>query len=100
MNPTLKKILAAVAVKKVIDRVQEARTPRQGFIRRNFGKLILGTLVAGGLYAYKSGKIEQLIGGGSTGYRDSYPTGPGTQPIPSPESSPASPDKTLETTSV
>jgi hypothetical protein len=100
MNPTLKKILAAVAVKKVIDRVQEARAPRQGFIRRNLGKLILGTLVAGGLYAYKSGKIENLIGGGSTGYRDSYPTGPGTQPIPSPGSSSTSPDSTLETTSV
>jgi hypothetical protein len=100
MNPTLKKVLAAVAVKKVVDRVQEARAPKHGFIRRNLGKLILGSLVAGGLYAYKTGKVEQLIGGKSTGYRDGYPAGPGTEPISQPQSSGATGDRTLETTSV
>jgi hypothetical protein len=100
MNPTLKKVLAAVAVKNVIDRVQEARAPRQGFIRRNLGKLVLGALVGGGLYAYKSGKIAQLTGSGSTGYRDNYPTGPGTQPISPPQGSDAPGDRTLETTTV
>jgi hypothetical protein len=100
MNPTLKKVLAAVAVKQVVDRIQEARAPKQGFIRRNLGKLILGALVGGGLYAYKTGKVEQLIGGKSTGYQDSYPTGPGTEPISQPQGSGASGDQTLETTSV
>jgi hypothetical protein len=101
MNPTLKKVMAAVAVKQVVDRIQEARAPRQGFIRRNLGKLILGALVGGGLYAYKTGKVEQLIGGGSPGYRgDSYPAGPGTEPISQPQSSGTTGDRTLETTSV
>jgi hypothetical protein len=97
MNPLLKKVLAAVAIKQVVDRVQEARAPRHGFIRRNFGKLVLLGLVGGGLYAYKSGKFEQLLGGGSTGYKDAYPTGPGTQPIPSHLDAS---DETLETTSI
>ncbi len=83
INPALKKVLAAVAVKQVVDRIQEARAPRKSFLRRNFGKLAFVAVGVTGFYAYKSGKIDQLLGGSSrsTDYRDDYPTGPGTEPI-------------------
>ena len=95
INPILKKAAAAVAVKKVIDRVQEARAPRRSFVRRNSGKLFLVALGGAGFYLYKSGKVDQLMGGGSTGYQDSYPTGPGTQPFES-SSSLTADDRPLE----
>lgn len=101
MNPIFKKALAAVAVKKVVDRIQEARAPRRSFVRRNSGKLLLVALGGTGLYLYKSGMAEKLMGGGSTGYRETYPTGPGTQPIETPGSSaPSGQDRTLEPSSV
>ena len=101
MNPALKKVLAAVAVKKVVDRIQEARAPRRSFVRRHLGKLLFGAAGATGLYLYKNGALDKLMGGGSTGYRDSYPTGPGTEPIQA-SSSPSTPaeDRPLETTQV
>ena len=94
MNPALKKVLAAVAVKQVVDRIQEARAPRKSFIRRNLGKLAFLGIGATGLYLFKSGKVEKLMGGGSNGYREEYPAGPGTQPI---DQSSSSPDRPLET---
>ena len=83
MSPVLKKLIAGIAATKAIEKIQEARRPRQSFVRRNVGKLLL-VGVAGGIaaYAFKTGKIEGLLGGGSAnGYRDEYPTGPGTEPI-------------------
>ena len=101
MNPALKKVLAAVAVKKVVDRVQEARAPKRSFLRRNLGKLLFGAAGATGFYLYKNGSLDKLMGGGSTGYRDSYPTGPGTEPIQaSPGASTPADDRPLETTQV
>ena len=100
INPILKKVLAAAAIKQVVDRVQEARAPRRSFIRRNLGKLAL--LAAGGtaLYVYKSGAADQFLGGGSKGYRESYPTGPGTSGFETLSSSATGPatgqDRSLE----
>ena len=104
MNPALKKVLAAVAVKKVVDRIQEARAPKRSFVRRNLGKLLFGAVGVTGLYLYKNGALDKVMGGGSSGsqgYRDSYPTGPGTEPIQasSGASTPAD-DRPLETTQV
>lgn len=101
INPILKKALAAVAIKKVVDRIQEARAPQRSFVRRNFGKLVLAALGGAGFYLYKSGKVEALLGGGSTGYQETYPTGPGTQPIETPSSSrPTSGDRAPEPSTV
>lgn len=67
MNPTLKKLLAAVAVKEGIERVQEWRKPQKPSIWARLGKtaVIVGA-GAGAYYAYKNGLfngvIEQLKG--------------------------------------
>lgn len=104
INPILKKVLAAAAVKEVVDRVQEARAPRRSFIRRNLGKLALVAAGTTALYIYKSGKAEALLGGGSTGYRESYPTGPGTSGFETLSTSATGPatgqDHTLEPSNV
>jgi hypothetical protein len=67
MNPTLKKLLAAVAVKEGIERFQEWREPQKpsGWARLGKTALIVG-VGAGAYYAYKnglfSGVIDQLKG--------------------------------------
>ena len=86
MSPVLKKVIAGFAATKAIEKIQEVRRPRQSFVRRNAGKLLFVGL-AGGIatYLFRSGKIDGLVGrDGSDGYRDQFPTGPGTQPIPAP----------------
>ena len=97
MSPVLKKLIAGVAATKAIEKIQEARQPRRSFVRRNIGKILFVGL-AGGIatFLFKSGKIDGLIGRGSdTGYRDEFPTGPGTEPIPA-----SSGTRTLEPTGV
>lgn len=92
MNPTVKKVLAGLAVTKGIEKIQELRAPKKSFLRRNFGKLLF-VGVAGGVaaYLYKTGKGEQLLGRGQDDYRDSFPPGPGTQPIPAVDERPLEP---------
>lgn len=97
MSPMVKKLLAGFAATKAFEKVQEMRRPRQSFLRRNIGKLMLVGLAGGAAtYLYKNGKLDSLTGGGSkTGYRDEFPPGPGTQPIPAPDNG-----RTLEPTGV
>lgn len=86
MSPVLKKLIAGVAATKAIEKIQEARRPRQSFVRRHVGKILFIGL-AGGIatFLFRSGKIDGLLGRGSdTGYRDEFPTGPGTEPISTP----------------
>jgi hypothetical protein len=96
LNPTVKKVLAGLAVTKGIEKIQEIRQPRKSFLRRNLGKLLF-VGVAGGIaaYLYKSGRVEQLVGGSENGYRDEFPSAtppaPGTQPIPATEDRPLEP---------
>ena len=52
-KPLAKKVLAAVAVKEVVDRIQEARAPRRSFVRRHWGKLTLLALAGGGYLAWQ-----------------------------------------------
>ena len=98
MSPVLKKVIAGFAATKAIEKIQDIRRPRQSFVRRNAGKLLLVGL-AGGVATdlFRSGKIDGLVGRGDSddGYRDQYPTGPGTEPIPAPTES-----RTLEPTGV
>lgn len=62
MNPTLKKILGAVAIKQVVDKIQEARAPKKPSLMKLFGRLLLiGGAAGAGFYAYKSGALEPLI---------------------------------------
>ena len=89
MSPVLKKVAAGLVATKAYEKIQEARRPKQSFIRRNFGKLLF-VGIAGGIatFLFKSGKLDSVMGGGSNdGYQDRYPTGPGTEPIPAMTSS-------------
>lgn len=91
MSPLLKKLLAGFAATKAFEKVQEIRSPRQSFLRRNLGKLLFVGLAGGAAaYLYKNGKLDSLTGGGSdNGYRSEYPAGPGTQPIQAPSNGPS-----------
>jgi hypothetical protein len=62
MNPTIKKLLAAVAVKEGIEKIQEIRNPRKPSIWARLGKTaaIVG-VGAGAYYAYKSGLFNGVI---------------------------------------
>lgn len=62
MSPTLKKVLAAVAVKQVVDKVNERRAPKKPSLVARFGRvLLIGGGAAAGFYAYKSGRLDPLI---------------------------------------
>jgi hypothetical protein len=95
MSPVLKKLLAGFAATKAFEKIQDMRRPRQSFLRRNIGKIGLLGIAGGAAYLYKSGKLDSLTGGSDTGYRNEYPTGPGTQPIPAPDEA-----RSLETSGV
>lgn len=97
MSPLLKKALAGYAATKAYEKVQEARRPRQSFLRRHLGKIALIGIAGGATaYLYRSGKLDALTGGGTDErYRDEYAPGPGTEPIPTPAEA-----RTLEPTGV
>lgn len=101
MNPTVKKLLAAVAIKEGIERFQELRNPKKPSLIARLGKLALIAGVGGGLYhAYKTGRIHALMGkqrpsddyssswdAGSSQVRTSVPsdsTAPSEQPVGTP----------------
>ncbi|MEA2453290.1 MAG: hypothetical protein QOG04_2000 [Actinomycetota bacterium] len=52
-KPIAKKVMAAVAVKEIVDRIQEARAPRKSFLRRHWGKLALLAVAGGGYVAWQ-----------------------------------------------
>lgn len=83
MSPLVKKAAAALALKEIVDRVQEARRPKRSFVARNKGKALWAALLGGGAYLYKKGKLDPVIeqaksltGSGSAGEPAAYPTGP------------------------
>jgi len=58
MSPTVKKILGAVALKQVYDRVQEAQKPQKpSLLARLFKLTLIGGAVGGAVYAYKNGLL-------------------------------------------
>lgn len=62
MNPLVKKALAAVAAKEIWDRVQESRQPKKpSFGARLFKLTLIGGIVGGAVYAYKSGLFNSLL---------------------------------------
>ena len=58
MSPIAKKALAAVALKQVYDRVQEARQPQKpSFFARLFKLSLVGGAVGGAIYTFKNGML-------------------------------------------
>lgn len=61
MNPTLKKILAAVAIKEGIEKVQEMRRPKRSRMSRISPLLGFAALGGAVFYLARSGKLDPLI---------------------------------------
>ncbi|HEX2293919.1 MAG TPA: hypothetical protein VHN37_01270 [Actinomycetota bacterium] len=63
MNPFLKKVLAAVAVKEAIEKVQEMRRPKPSLWSR-LSPLAFVAAIGGALfYLNKTGKLAPVVGG-------------------------------------
>jgi len=78
MSPLLKKVAGALAVKEIVDRVQEARRPKRSKLSRAVPFSLPVALAAGAFYLYKSGRLDGLLGKASTSEIEpaAYPTGP------------------------
>jgi hypothetical protein len=61
MNPLLKKVLAAVAIKEGIEKVQEMRRPKPSLWSRLSSPLLLLGLGSGAYYLYKSGRLTPVV---------------------------------------
>lgn len=62
MNPTLKKILAAVAAKKGFDKIQELRRPKKpSFFARIAPVALIAGAGGGTYYLAKTGKLQPLV---------------------------------------
>lgn len=95
MNPFLKKVVAAVAVKEVIEKVQEMRRPKPSLWSR-VSPLALFAAVGGALfYLNKTGKLSPVVGqvkdkvgGGSSNGAGSW-NGGSSAPAPSATTTPS-----------
>lgn len=69
MNPFLKKIIAAVAIKEGIEKVQEMRRPKPSVWSRISPLALVAALGGALFYLNKSGKLGSLVGAakGATG---------------------------------
>ena len=63
MNPFLKKVLAAVAIKEGIEKVQEMRRPKPSLMSRISPVAFIAALGGALFYLNKSGKLASLMGG-------------------------------------
>lgn len=87
MNPLLKKVLAAVAIKEGIEKIQEMRNPKPSFMARITRPLMMLGAGGGAFWLYKTGKLQPLVnqaksmtgsGSSSTESTQSYSTPAGT----------------------
>lgn len=78
MNPMLKKVLAAVAIKEGIEKVQEMRRPKPSLMSRLSPFAIVAALGGALFYLNKSGKLAQLTGGAKDKATPSGSNGSGT----------------------
>jgi hypothetical protein len=97
VSPWIKRIVAALAIREGIERVQEMRQPKRSFFQRMSRPLLFSALGGGVFYLYKNGKLEpmvdqakQLMGQDSNGQSEAF----------SSESTWSAPAATTGTTSV
>ena len=85
MNPLLKKVLAAVAIKEGIEKIQEMRNPKPSFLARITRPLLMLGAGGGAFWLYKTGKLQPLVnqaksmtGSGTTESTQTFTTPAGT----------------------
>ena len=61
MNSIVKKAIAAVAITKGIEKIQDMRRPKRSFASRMSPVLVLAGLGAGVFYLSKTGRLQPLI---------------------------------------
>ncbi|MGH2750846.1 MAG: hypothetical protein ACRDK3_08250 [Actinomycetota bacterium] len=61
MNPILKKALAALAITKGIEKIQEMRKPKRSVSSRLFPLVAIVGLGAGAFYLTKTGKLQPMV---------------------------------------
>ena len=61
MNPMLKKVIAALAIKEGIEKVQEMRNPKPSLMSRLSRPLLMLTAGGGAYWLYKTGKLQPLV---------------------------------------
>ena len=97
-SPLVKKAATALAIKEIVDRVQDARRPRKSFLRRNFGKLALLAIAGGGAYIYQQQRAASSPSFGNAG-RYTPPREPSIEPDERLDSSLKAPAETSKTPS-
>lgn len=87
MSPFLKKVVAAVAVKEGIERIQEMRRPKRSLWSRLSPMAVLAAVGGALLYLGKSGKLGPVVGQVKDKVGSGSPQGPrswdGASPAPS-----------------
>lgn len=63
MNPLLKKVVAAVAIKEGIEKIQEMRRPKPSLWSRISPVALVAALGGALFYLNKSGKLAPILGG-------------------------------------
>ena len=61
MNPLLKKVLAALAIKEGFEKIQEMRNPRPSLMARITRPLMMLGAGGGAYWLYKTGKLQPLV---------------------------------------
>jgi hypothetical protein len=61
MNGIVKKVIAGLAIKEGIEKIQEMRQPRRSFLSRMMKPLLLLSAVGGVAYLQQTGKLGPLL---------------------------------------
>ena len=95
MNPMLKKVIAAVAIKEGIEKVQEMRRPKPSLWSRISPFVLVAALGGALFYLNKSGKlspvvggVKERVGGGSSNGSGSWDSGSPASRVTTPDKSP------------
>lgn len=61
MNPLLKKVAGAWAIKEAVEYVQDRRQPKRSVFSKLSPLLVLSAIGGAGYYLYKNGKLGPLV---------------------------------------
>lgn len=61
MNPLLKKVLAALAIKEGFEKIQEMRQPKPSLMSRIMRPVLMLGAGGGAYWLYKTGKLQPLV---------------------------------------